>query len=158
MVPPARGRCPSRAGDEAVTCPIVPAGTPATSDPDLVDRAEDHQDAGSIGGRGRFSREPVLGAAAAVVDPTVRRAAGVVADNEHAVVADPDPTLIAISRLGPRPLRRGSRPNRPAVIARSEADADGDQVRVGGVAVDAVSAGGGGGAPPGGRPRAPPPP
>ena len=34
-----------------------------------------------------------------------------------------------------------SRPNRPAVVAGSKADADGDQVRIGGVAVDAVSAG-----------------
>src|SRR5690242_18801754 len=92
-------------------------------------------------GTRRCSREPVLGAADAVVDPTVRRAAGRVADNDRASVVEPTPTLIEVSGLGRRPLWRGSWPNRPAVVAGREADADGDQVRIGGVAVDPVSAG-----------------
>jgi hypothetical protein len=89
---------------------------------------------------GACSRELVLGAADAVVDPTGRYAGGRVVDNEHALVGDPDPTLIEISReisrLGRRPLRRGSRPNRLAAVARTEAHADREQVRIGGIAVD----------------------
>src|SRR4051794_22256963 len=109
---------------------------------------EDHHVAGSKGRPERCSQEPVLGAANPVVGPTVRRAAGRVADNDHALVADPDPTLTdisteisrKISRLGRRPLRRPSRPHRPAAVAGPEADADDDQVRIGGVAVNPVSA------------------
>ena len=137
---PPRRRSPSRAGDEVLTRLIVPAGTSATSDPDHVDGAEDHKDARSIGRCERCSPEPFPGATHAVVDPTVRPAAGCVADHENGSVADPDPTLTAISReisrLGQRPLRRRRRPNRPAAVAGSDTDADGDQVRIGGVAID----------------------
>jgi hypothetical protein len=48
-VPPAPRRSTSRAGDEVLTRPIVPASTSATSDPDHVDGAEDHQGARSKG-------------------------------------------------------------------------------------------------------------
>jgi hypothetical protein len=79
-----------------------------------MDGADDHNDAGSKGRRERCSREPVLGAADAGADPTARRAAGRVADNEHALVADPDPTLTEIGREISRLGRFGAGAGRTA--------------------------------------------
>src|SRR6188474_2735709 len=137
---PATRRSPARSCQLARPRPATPTTWTARK---ITKVPAARVDVSGVRGR-RGSQEPVLGAADAVVDPTVRRASGRVADNEHALVADPDPTLIEISReisrLGRRPLRRGSRPNRPPVVAGSDAEADGDQVRIGGVAVDPVSA------------------